>query len=207
LNTDAPRRHDIDGKPLAVPFLEDCRETLLSWIDEIRGINYATVYNNDWVYVWFNESGHIVFYKDNQGLTYVYEVACPRTDITYLYDNRRSYCGKPLPKASFKSCLIFYAFVVKNSKLSVSHVNRYVGPFGDFCYRYYWNGQFPGRIPTPETYANYRIRPSKFFINTPEGRVFKSPSMSDFRKLKLANSPLVDNGDDMNMDYVYDFWD
>jgi len=154
----------------------------------------------------FNPSGTLDFYR-LFGTRYAYEIPCDSfSGHRYFYD--------PNTKASFdldfNSCMYLHHHLFWNADFYAhpSYNLMYEGSYGYFCYSHDYTLYFPQKQDTPDEYSSYKIKADKFYVNTPKGRVFKSPSVADYKRFVSKNLGYVDLLGDPNFDeYLYDYWE
>jgi len=195
----------MEGFPLKVPMLEECRVDLYDWSKWITNFQskYAVVHEKRIDHAWFNYSGFLEYYA-SYGLQYAYEVPCARIFLPCQLEDTRTY------SVNHKDCRDLFSFLVKgirSYKNPPVQVCRYKGPIGFFCFSHAWQPNFPVRIDTPKKFAHYRIKASKFYLNTSYGRTFKSPTISDYQRFERKGLPYIDDGNNADNDYLYDYWE
>jgi len=200
---DAERRQSVYGYPIHAPLLEDCRLFLLEWGEDITHPENAIVHQNQTLYATFDESGSLALYNSTIGIQYVYEIPCDFSDLQLVSDYRSLY------NVSYEGCTNLYSFILSKTSALKADRGVYKGS-SIFCYAIAHHTPFPVRISTPPEYTKYRIRSSKFYMETRYGLVFKSPTFSVFKLLYSEGSHFVNDGTPESEyfdDYVYDYWD
>ena len=183
---------------MRAPILEDCRLFLLQWAKQIKDPHYAITYKGQTHYAKFNDRGKFEFYNRTFGIQYLYEVPCD-FQPSFSYDSR-------FFDVSYHGCDNLYFYLMELSNLP--NLIQTKSPFHvrPFCFSYNWYQDFPAKVTAPNEFANYRIRASKFYYNTPLGRAFVSPTLAIFQQILIKELPVIDDGTP-DSEYLYDYWD
>lgn len=172
--------------------------------------NYAVIRQEKVLFVHFNSTGHLESYALN-GSCFCYEIPC--YTLTHLksvvsHEPNRWCHDKRTCFPTVSECYDFNKFLcdganIHNTLDSDFYFEGYQQPH--FCYRKAYTDYFPGLINPPNEFKNSKIRPSKFYVSTPQGLEFKSPTWAAFLRFRQQNSPHIDDGTDSD-DYEYEYW-
>lgn len=193
----------MNKRGLASPYLENCRVFLARWAKSIMQEDYAIYRDGHTNFALFNTSGNLEYYHV-WGTRYAYEIPCDQN--SKLRPVISSDYHKPI--IDYENCMAFNSFLYRNADLFLhpSYNGYYEGNIGQFCYSHDWAPKFPSKTTPPSDMANFKIRPHKFYINGTDGhRVFKSPSVSNYKYFLRKKTMFVDNGEE-DCDYLYDYW-
>jgi len=163
---------------------------------------FAIAYKDRVDYAWFNNTGHLQYYI-TKGIHYVFEISCDiPTVYQYVYVDR----SRPSGYDNLKDCLSLFASLVSKA-LEYPH-KTYANYWhqGGVCFSHAWHDKFPVQSKPPPEFANYRIRSSRFFLNTFYGRRFKSPTIAAYQRFIHRALPYIDDGTP-EPDYVDDYWE
>jgi len=172
------------------------------WAKSILKEEYAVYRDGHLNFALFNTSGFLEYYYV-MGTRYSYEVPCqPAAYVRPVYSKEIF-----SHQLNLKNCMDFHTFLWTKADeyLHPSYNGYYEGNLGAFCYSNDWYQPFPIRTEVPDEYKNYRIRTEKFYVNTTRSRYFKSPSISDYKRLLRRGVIFIDDGTDPS-DYLYDYW-
>lgn len=193
------------GSKILSPFLEQCRALLYRWSKSILKEEYAIYRNGQINFALFNTSGLLEYYYLS-GTRYSYEVPCQQAAYTRPVYSKEIFSSQ----LSLKNCMDFHTYLWQKADeyLHPSYNGYYEGNLGAWCYSNDWFQPFPVPTDVPDEFKDYRIRPDKFYVNTttrPITRYFKSPSISDYKRLLRRGIIFIDDGTDPS-DYLYDYW-
>jgi hypothetical protein len=203
--TGDPKRELLDkyNTPMTVSALEDCRIFLARWSESIMNEKYAVKYKGGLDYFIFNTSGHLEHYYLREK-HYIYEVPCYVLGVDSYENVYNSLDGKWEGTIDHSFCSVLYKTLL--DPVNYFWDGQYFGNNINFCYRVNKYLEFPyKRDPIEEEFRHFKIRASKFYKKTPNGRVFQSPTLADYKCLLRRNTHYIDTGE-KEADYLYDYW-
>lgn len=193
-----PSRSEDD---LKCPYIEKCRVFLADYAKTIM-TNYIINVTHS---AMFNPSGQVVLFE-HKGLRYAYEIPCdPISPMRYSVDPRKK--NNVSWNVNYEWCLSIHRLLINDADqyLHPSYNGKYYGPYGECCYSNDHSSLFPSPVKTTGEFLKYRIRAEKFYINTPQGRIFQSPTLSDYFRFVQKRMPYFHSS--VEPDYLYDYWE
>lgn len=180
--------------------MEDCRIFLANWAKSIMTTYVINMTHS----ALFDSTGHINVYE-HKGLRYAYEIPCdPASSLRPFYDYRQM--SAISWEVKYDTCMSIHEklWQAADEYLHPSYNGAYYGPYGVCCYSHDFSLHFPVKVKATGRLATYRIRAGKFYVNTPQGRKFKSPTLSDYLRTVRKKIPYYFSSYDP--DYLYDYW-
>ena len=155
---------------------EECRFFLYNWSLSILDPRYAVPYDGGIDYFIFNTSGHLEHYK-RKSLTFPYEIPCNAMVLDLyvkVYVNLPSFIYTP----NHDNCNFLYSAILRN----VRKDGKFIGPYYTYCFRKATTPDFAVKVePIEAEFNGFMIQASDFYEQTPDGLVFRSPTLSEFR--------------------------